>query len=263
MANKITINRGFGLTKEIQNYTDLVMLTKLGMRARERRIVLGLSIAEMARKLGVRGHNFRLWEQRLYIDPRPQLEYLWEQELRVPTGWLRNWAIEAHPLCKQKHVYTKNSKTVSEELTKVANWLANPNPFSRSTSLVGSSETTRRDSFIFCLRYGLKGQDIKTYDAISRTVGISRERVRNIFNEMKERKAGVHFDIPVSHALYEKYFEEDHGESEFSFSERRNMKLGGRLSISDALNFAQDFVGESPKGILRGATPVVSAATLL
>lgn len=75
---------------ERQNYT----LQALAVRAKARRLELGLSCSYVASLCGMIPATLSLWERRLPTKTRPQ-ETAWETALSVPEGWLRNESVRA------------------------------------------------------------------------------------------------------------------------------------------------------------------------
>lgn len=62
----------------------------LGERAKKRRIHLRLKGIFVSKMIGVSPPTLSVMETALWKEPKPDVEALWEETLKVPAGWLRN-----------------------------------------------------------------------------------------------------------------------------------------------------------------------------
>lgn len=181
---------------------SLELRVTLAARAKARRQALGKRVLEICEAIGKNKPAFAKNEICLRKFPDESTEALWEQELEVPAGWLRNLEIETPAILSEEA--TPNSiepspevtwATVSAEIRAIAAWLSRKPKLRKTTDWNQLTPVEQRWAEIFAVRYGVNGAEAAKLEAIGERIGLTRERVRQIVEKMASRAA--HLAVPI------------------------------------------------------------------
>ena len=117
--------------------------------------------------MGVSLATLRDWEIRLPRSPRVRAEAIWESELSVPPGWLRNEGLEATPVrvsAAQSNAHVIEAIDVglsnaSSEILAVAYWLSRRAITRRTCDRAQLNASELRGADMFARRYGICGTE--------------------------------------------------------------------------------------------------------
>lgn len=120
--------------------------------------------------------------------------------------------------------------------------------------------TSERAAYIFCAHYGLE-PEATSLAAIGRRLGLSRERISQIFDRVRERAvAGSLPKMPGTRRLHQSivaYLPAPLAMVDREFRDR----LGPNASSRDVLRFATDFLGLNSARVKGSRLPLTSATT--
>ncbi|WP_211167064.1 helix-turn-helix domain-containing protein [Aromatoleum evansii] len=175
---------------------------RLATHAANRRHELKLSIAQVARDVGVTRLTLAKWEAKFPLRTSTQRLERWAHALQVPAGWLTDTdAPSPSPsLPEPVKLRTDSHQTVSDEILDIAAWLAESNQRRRQADWSTLRPAAARNAEIFALRYGREGE-ARTLDCIGQRFNITRERTRQICATMLARTRGQQFATPVLASL--------------------------------------------------------------
>ena len=234
---------------------DPAFLEKLALRASERRKALNLTHAEVAIHIAIKSGTFRVWERMLPQKPQVAKEARWEEALRVPPGWLRNTRIEAlspekvfTPACQDTSGFSGEAPSlptcVADEIRLVATWIARHAISKRTTAYDALLPREQRFVDIFCIRYGVDGEDQTTLQVIGDRYGLTRERIRQIVQTMTDRAAGLQLKTPFLDQLAQDV-RPLLPSPVARLDDALRPLLGRALSILSAARFATELLGRS------------------
>lgn len=233
----------------------------LSQLARAQREMLGLSVVEVARVIGINPLTLRNWEKRfprrLNLDRRAK----WETALRVAAGWLQAWPAPlssdgrvhriagddqgaSHPQTQMLKRPALTEGSVAQEIRAIGAWLSRRKLVNRTPNLGSLSTIERRTAEIFAQRYGVAGHDRSTLQDIGNEFGLTRERVRQILDRTLERAQGTQFEAPQLQALgkeIQSLLPIGLEEADAHFRAR----LGESLSLRTVDIFAREVLGRS------------------
>ena len=216
----------------------------LAQRAVARRRLLKLSRSTVAQAMGVTNITLGKWEESLPAMHKGQKEFLWEEVLRVPRGWLRDRAMNTPEPSSSVDLTAIAPENVAGEILAVGAWLARAPERSRSVRFGELSEPERRRATMFADRYGVSGSEKAILQVIGNRFGLTRERVRQVVEVMTARARGVDFVLPRLLELREAATAAaETSVTEFEAANRT--LLGSELSLLDADCFAREILGFS------------------
>lgn len=159
---------------------------KLSERAKQRRVVLGLSCADLAARLGVSGASIANWE--LLLPKKTAWDAAWETALMLPPGGLRDCSIEAPPLVNDGATeIASEDQTLAQFMRAMFVWYSRKKAGERTTNGALLSPNEHRVVEILSRRFGCQGEDQATLQAIGDHMGLTRERVRQIVEKATQR----------------------------------------------------------------------------
>lgn len=168
----------------------------LAARAKERRLALRRRVSAICEAIGQNKPSFAKNEICLRKFPNESTEALWERELEVPAGWLRDPEMETPEIlavpAKSNPIEPSPEvtwTTVSAEIRAIAAWLSRKPNLRKTTDWSQLTQVEQRWAEIFSIRYGVNGAEAATLEAGGQRVGLTRERVRQIVDKMASRAA--------------------------------------------------------------------------
>lgn len=222
----------------------------LAARAKERRLALRKSVSEVCEPIGKNMPSFATNEHCLRKFPDELTEALWERELEVPPGWLRDPEIVTPEIlvapAKPKPIEPSPEvtwSTVADEIRAIAAWLSRKPKLKKTTVWSELTQAEHRWAEIFATRYGVNGAEAATLEAGGQRVGLTRERVRQIVDKMVSRAA----QLPVPSKQFDLLHAEVMRLAPASTTEIEKMLrglLGDKLGLADAQRFAAEILAK-------------------
>lgn len=220
----------------------------LGQRAATRRRVLKLTKVKVAESMGISHLTLGKWEENLPAQNRGLKETLWEEVLKVPSGWLRDPSMECldppAPSSVSLDLTSAGCDSVASEIRAVGVWLTRLPERSRTVHIGDLSEGEQRRATMFADRYGVSGGENAVLQVIGNKFGVTRERVRQVVDVMTARARGVAFVLPHLLRLREAAGASS-AMSVADFEAANRDLLGPALSLADADSFAREILGFS------------------
>jgi len=134
--------------------------------------------------------------------------------------------------------------TVNNEIFGIACWLARSGTASKSFNADKLTERELKQAKIFAQRYGSKGPEKSTLQAIADDYGLTRERIRQITEKMAERACGIAFATPRLDEL--RTFALNANVTSVADFEAEHWDLmGPNVSLADIDRFAREILGNS------------------
>jgi len=170
-----------------------------GQRAREQREMRRLTRGMIAHQLGVTVTRLDKWESEgLSATMRSDRIARWEQLLGMTEGSLLG-ELERRPdavIERVKAVVVIECSTVGEVILAVGRQLSR---HSRSVlkGVQYLTEAEERNAQIFAARYGQRGPDETSLEAVGAAHGVTRERARQVISLLVEQSSLVTFRIPL------------------------------------------------------------------
>jgi len=221
---------------------DVSTRTSLAQRAKHRRRALKISCREVGEATGVSAASVIQWEKLLPQTTRHDAS--WELALKVPPGWLRNAELQAAEHAGPEFGFPEGGpRTFEEFINGYCIWHARPSHTERTFSYADLSAREQRFASIMARRYGCEGEEASTLQAIGDDLGLTRERVRQIEDNARERFGAV----PLPGELVSRLQDAFVGQLPCRLSdlpEGVQQLLGGRLSIEGADRFFREILGE-------------------
>jgi len=213
-------------------------------RAKERRLALKLSRAEVARHIGVSAQVLAAWERMVPQKPKRSFERRWETLLAVPERWIRVLEIDTPqvPAAVPTEELATPTRTVSDEIRLAGVWLARSAIPRRTTNYALLNDSEKRHAEVFAMRYGVAGEEGSTLQRIGDHYGVTRERARQMTAKLTDRAAQMRLETPSLDRLKDELnallpaslAELDH---------RFRGLLGESLSIASADRFCREILG--------------------
>jgi len=158
-------------------------------RARARRVALGLSLADLAQRLGVSEGTLRNQETTLARRVRPKQELAWELALDRAPGWLRSPVGEMEEELRRQvqapagetHPEPETPATLSQALCRLACAATRAPNRIRVLDIERLGSEERRDAEIFLQRFAPTNNTLAEIGAAHH---LTRERVRQILLRM-------------------------------------------------------------------------------
>jgi hypothetical protein len=219
----------------------------LGKRARERRLSLKLRPSDVAHVLGIETAKLTSMERALTAGQQPELETRWEKVLAVPTGWLRDTRIRASAPDESVIPSSFNMPTctcVADEIRIVGCWLARKALLRRTTQYNALSAREQRFANIFAQRYGVAGEGETTLQAIGTSYGVSRERIRQVIDNLVGRAGNFEGQTPLLDSLAQQLpalLPQTVAQLDLSL----RPELGESLSLHSLERFTREILGRS------------------
>jgi len=158
---------------------DTATRARLGRRAKQRRLTLGLSCREVGDVAGASSASVAQWEK--LLPQRPGHDSKWEAALQVPSGWLRDPQSPAPPIVNPTFNALETSQaTFASFIRSYCVWHAKADRTERTSLDSALSPREQRIVSIMVRRYGSEGEDKATLQGIGDDLGLTRERVRQI-----------------------------------------------------------------------------------
>lgn len=230
--------------------------SELAERARDRRLALALNARSVCAAINISHPTLQQWEKVLPKNLSPGKQDLWEKALVVPSGWLTDRGCHTPVISFPK----RSVNTVADEIELIGAWLARSAIGKRTINLDQLKPLEKRCVAIFCQRYGVIGKDIAGLQAIGDSYGLTRERIRQIVDQMLGRLSNPQ-QYPTDNFLKLKSLIKDIGtQSTDQFDAKYRTLLGKKLSVIDADAFARDVLGFNlfeaikPKNSLTGVS---------
>lgn len=217
---------------------DISLREELALRARNRRIALGLKASWVYKHIGVTHQTLMSWERSIPKHLSALKQQLWEECLCVSPGWLKDAKMPTPQVTHAPIV----ASTVADEIRMVGAWLSRASFATRTFDVQKLSPKEMRRAQIFGQRYGVLGSKLTTLAQIGSAHGLTRERVRQVLFVMLSRKSGLAAkDFPMLQKLIERIQTTSLMPAEQFDAENRDL-LGEQLSIIDANGFTKDIL---------------------
>jgi transcriptional regulator with XRE-family HTH domain len=185
-----------GSDRRASSPQSMELRVMLAARAKERRLALRKRVSAICEAIGKNKPSFAKNEICLRKFPDESTEALWERELEVPAGWLRDPEMETPEIlavsAKPNPIEPSPDvtwTTVSAEIRAIAAWLSRKPKLRKTTDWSQLTQTEKKWAEIFAIRYGVNGAEAATLEAGGQRVGLTRERVRQIVDKMASRAA--------------------------------------------------------------------------
>ncbi|EKD97278.1 MAG: hypothetical protein ACD_23C00984G0008 [uncultured bacterium] len=229
--------------------------TGLAARAKQRRVDLGMRMSDCADQMGVKRTVFAQQERCLLKFPDPDVEAKWEIALRVPAGWLRDQNVPTPevasiaPISANGDLMSHDSQnvlvtwnTLAGEIQAVGNWLSRHAVSGRTTEASKLSDAEQRKAEVFARRYGVFGDEYSLLRSAGKSIGVTRERTRQIVTAMVDRAHQLKLPTPYLDSLTQAI----QGFAPGSIAEIEagvRHILGEHLSLLNAQRFANEVFG--------------------
>jgi hypothetical protein len=158
--------------------------TVLGERAKQRRLQLEMSCAELARMVDALPGSVAQWEAALPLKTAHDAQ--WEVALGVPPGWLRDITMST-PVLNGASLPISGWSTFADFIRAFCIWYSGPPTRERTMSYADLPPREQRIVTIMTRRYGIEGEERATLQQIGEDLGLTRERVRQIADRAIER----------------------------------------------------------------------------
>lgn len=227
---------------------------KLAARAKERRVAIGMKCPELCRLTGMAPSMLSRLERVLSPGVSPDVLAKWEDALIVPRGWLFDTSLQAFEVKGEsgQECDLPSCSTAAEEIHAIASWLANPNRNRRSFVHYPLGKTERRSAAMFAQRYGVKGPEKSSLQAIGDDYGVTRERVRQVVAQLMSRARGLVVKTPRINEVLSSY-QQYVPSSVRDVDQKLADKLGENLSLWDLSSFVREVLGM--EGVSFGREP--------
>ncbi len=215
----------------------------LGLRARTRRVNLGLSRARICELIGVSVATLVKWERdELPRTLRADRLLAWENALLAPAGWLLSAQTADLPLPETGRLRVViTAETFADAIREIA-LVALHRGWDTALESIPLDTTKQRAVDLFSRRYGVSGPHGTTLTELAAPHGITRERVRQIVETMIERSARYEFVVPILESLRQACVPFLPCPAAM-LTEKVRPLLGSQLTIEDACSFANDLLG--------------------
>lgn len=158
---------------------DVATRTRLAQRAKERRRALKISCREVGEMAGVSAASVIQWEK--LLPQTTKYDATWEAALKVPAGWIRNEQLDTPEQSSPMFEFAEGGpQTFAQFIMAYCTWHVRPSHSGRTLSYAELSPREQRIVGIMTRRYGSKGEEASTLQAIGHDLGLTRERVRQI-----------------------------------------------------------------------------------
>lgn len=228
-----------------------VSATRIGLRAKHRRVGLGLTIAQLSSLLGVSHKTMDNWESGQSTSRRfVERVGAWETALNLEPGSLTGPEEEREGTAAGGEPHSVPGAMLAEAIHAIGRILAAPRLAPDSTN-ERRNALRQRDADIFAARYGARGAHMKTLEQIGASMGMTRERTRQILERMVTHTRTIRFHVPAFAAL--------RSACAALVPERIDRlpdllreQLGEHMTLEDAIAFGNEVLGQSLVRLIPG-----------
>ena len=171
-----------------------------------RRKQLKITASYVAERLGVGHGAYKRWETR--FGPASEANHLkaLAEILKTTTDWIA-YGIGDEPLdpaCPMPDntlpdvdLSRPESACAAEEIRAAAAWLSRDAFILRTSDYSSLSADEKREAGIFCMRYGVYGEDKARFESISDNYQVSGTRIRQIVSKLGRRARRMQIGTPI------------------------------------------------------------------